>query len=86
MMIYFIPECLNRFRVEVFAYLMVLQKAFPASMDVTCQYFPYLVKVTDMLHHLDPFKEMKPRLSEMNHKAHNTKCEVMSFREFFSYW
>lgn len=78
---YFIPEGLNMFRGEIFAYPMFLQKEFLASkfvaMDVTCRYFPYLAKVTDVLHHLDPLKEMKPCLSVMHAKAHNTKCEVM---------
>ena len=72
------------FQGEIFAYPMFLQREFLASdvvaMDVTCRYIPYLLKVTDVLFHLNPLKEMKPCLSVMHAKAHNTKCEVMSFR------
>lgn len=81
MIIYFILVGLNMFRGEIFAYPMFLQKEFPTckfvAMDVTCRYFPYLLKVTDVLHPLEPLKTMKPCLSVMHAKAHNTKCEVI---------
>ena len=56
--------------------LKEFQSAKFLAMDVTCQYVPYMDKVSEAPTHFKPLQEMRHCLSVMHAKAHNTKCEV----------
>ncbi|XP_030275685.1 uncharacterized protein LOC115583222 [Sparus aurata] len=74
---------LNHYRGEIYAYPMFLQKELAQAanttffcMDITCRYWPYLMKMAEKLPELQPLTVMKPFLSVMHAKAHTGKCEV----------